>query len=156
MMKKYKTFGELFAAVAELPKQADKAELLLANNSAPLQYFLHLALQPATLWNIPQGHPPFTPDKAVVGYSPSHLFREMRLMYLFLNVPVNTGQVSQARREQMFIQILERIHPTEADLLIAVKDKTFSTEYKCPRQVIVKAFPHLPLMEFTGRLHTSA
>lgn len=150
MIKKYKTFGELFTQVATLTKQNDKAELLVAHNTPPLQYFLHLAMQNEITWKLPEGAPPFKADKAVVGYSPSHLFREMRAIYMFLDLPdVNLPLM---RREQKFQQLLERIHPTEADLLIAVKDRTFMTKYKCPKVVITKAFPHLALMKFHGKL----
>lgn len=153
MMKKYKTFGELFAHIATLSKQNEKAEVLLAHNTAPLQYFLHLAMQTDIAWKLPEGAPPFTPDRAVVGYSPSHLFREMRSLYLFLDIP--DVHLTASRRESLFQQMLERLHPSEADLLIAVKDRTFMTTYKCPKAVITKAFPHLALMKFHGRLFSA-
>ena len=152
-MTKYKTFGELFEQLATLTKQHDKVDLLLAHNTAPLQYFLHLAMQTEIKWKLPEGAPPYTPDKAVVGYSPSHLFREMRSMYLFLDLPTVT--LTARRREQLFQQMLERLHPTEADLLLALKDRLFMTKYKCPKAVITKAFPHLALMPFHGRLFTA-
>jgi hypothetical protein len=152
MMKKYKTFGELFEHFATLTKQNDKADLLVAHNTAPLQYFLHLAMQTEIAWKLPEGAPPYKADRAVVGYSPSHLFREMRSVYLFLDLP--DVQLQQTRREQLFQQMLERLHPTEAELLIAVKDRTFMTKYKCPKAIITKAFPHLALMTFRGRLFT--
>lgn len=153
MIKKYKTFGELFTQVVTLTKQNEKAELLVAHNTAPLQYMLHLAMQTQIAWKLPEGAPPFKPDGAVVGHSPSHLFREMRSVYLFLDLPDVT--LSSLRREQLFQQMLQRVHPTEAEMLIALKDRTFMTKYKCPKVVITKAFPHLALMSFTGRLFTA-
>lgn len=152
-MTKYKTLGELFEQLATLTKQNDKVELLQAHNTAPLQYLLHLVIQTDIKWKLPEGAPPYTPDKAVVGYSPSHLFREMRSVYLFLDLP--SMSLTTLRREQLFQQMLERLHPTEAEMLLSIKDRTFMTKYKCPKAVITKAFPHLATMTFRGRLFTT-
>jgi len=43
----------------------------------------------------------------------------------------------------MFIQMLEGLHPTEADILCLVKDKLLATKYKITRAVIEEAYPDI-------------
>ena len=43
----------------------------------------------------------------------------------------------------MFIQILEGLHPDEADILCLVKDKNLDTKYKISKTVVEKAFPDI-------------
>ena len=39
-------------------------------------------------------------------------------------------QLSQNKRESMFVQMLEGLHPDEADVLVAAKDKILHQKYK--------------------------
>ena len=137
---RFKTFGELFTHIASLKKVAERVACLQANDSLTLRFFLQFIFGPPT-WLVPEGTPPHKSDLGALGFSPSHLFRECRLLYLFVE-GVQTN-LSQARREQMFIQMLERLHPSEVKLLIAVKDKTFVEDYKCPKTTVKAACPNL-------------
>ena len=49
-------------------------------------------------------------------------------MFNFLKGGNNT--LSKTRKETLFIQILEGLHQTEAELLIAVKEKKLNNMYK--------------------------
>ena len=51
--------------------------------------------------------------------------------------------LSNLRRETMFINILEGLHPLEAELLILVKDKNLETKYKISKEVVSTAFPEI-------------
>ena len=43
----------------------------------------------------------------------------------------------------MFIQILEGLHPAEADLLCLVKDKGLQSKYKLTKGAVETAFPDI-------------
>lgn len=45
------------------------------------------------------------------------------------------------KREMMFIQMLEALHPTEADVVLAVKSKTLAKKYALTKDIVKKAFP---------------
>lgn len=62
-------------------------------------------------------------------------------MYLYLRGG-NDG-LSSRRREVLFQQLLERIHPTEAAMVVAAKDKKFINAYRVPKGVVDAAFPGL-------------
>lgn len=51
--------------------------------------------------------------------------------------------LSSIRRETMFIQLLEGLHPKEAEILIAVKDKKLSETYKISFDNVKEAFPEI-------------
>ena len=45
------------------------------------------------------------------------------------------------RRETMFIQILEGLHPLDAEILCLVKDKQLGTKYKVTKEIVSEAYP---------------
>lgn len=45
--------------------------------------------------------------------------------------------------ESMFIQTLEALHPTEADVLFAVKSKTLQKKFALTKDIVKKAFPEI-------------
>ena len=64
--------------------------------------------------------------------------REARNFYRF----VKGGQdgLSTVRRETMFINILEGLHPLEAEILILVKDKKLTDKYKITKEIVSEAY----------------
>ena len=54
----------------------------------------------------------------------------------------NNG-LSSLRRETMFINILEGLHPLEAEILILVKDKKLSDKYKITKEIAAAAYPQI-------------
>jgi len=67
--------------------------------------------------------------------------RESKNFYRF----VKGGQdgLSTVRRETMFINILEGLHPLEAEILILVKDKKLTDKYKITKEIVSEAFPEI-------------
>jgi hypothetical protein len=50
-------------------------------------------------------------------------------------------QLKSLRRETMFIQILEGLHPLDAEILCLVKDKQLETKYKITKDIVSEAYP---------------
>jgi hypothetical protein len=48
--------------------------------------------------------------------------------------------LTSLRRETMFIQMLEGLHPREAEIMVLVKDKKLQTKYKITRAAIAEAY----------------
>jgi hypothetical protein len=68
------------------------------------------------------------------------LFAEIRRLYLFLKG--GNPNLTKLRRETLFIELLESVHPSDAKILIAIKDKKLP--YKGLTAKLVKeAFPGL-------------
>jgi hypothetical protein len=71
----------------------------------------------------------------------SSLRKEWTKLYHFVKGGDNS--ISSLRRETMFINILEILHPKEAELLILVKDKKLSDKYNLALPVIKEAYPDI-------------
>ena len=66
---------------------------------------------------------------------------EYKKFYNFLKGG-NNG-LSGLRRETMFINILEGLHPLEAEILILVKDKKLTDKYKITKEIAGAAYPQI-------------
>ena len=67
--------------------------------------------------------------------------REYTKFYNFLKGG-NNGLTS-LRRETMFINILEGLHPLEAEILVLVKDKKLTDRYKITKDIVSTAYPQI-------------
>ena len=47
------------------------------------------------------------------------------------------------RRETMFINILEGLHPLEAEIIVLVKDGKLEDRYKISKEVVATAYPDI-------------
>lgn len=56
--------------------------------------------------------------------------------------PGNAG-VPKLRRESMFIQMLEGLHPLDAEIMCLVKDKKLESKYKITKEVVSEAYPDI-------------
>ena len=67
--------------------------------------------------------------------------REFKHFYRF----IRGGQdsLNAIRRETMFINILEGLHPLEAEIICLVKDKKLETKYKITKEVVAEAYPDI-------------
>ena len=64
--------------------------------------------------------------------------REWKYFYLF--VKGGNDALKSIRRETMFINILEGLHPLEAEILCLVKDKKLGEVYNITKDVVVEAY----------------
>lgn len=69
------------------------------------------------------------------------LRRECKHFYHFIKGG-NNGLTS-IRRETMFINLLEGLHPLEAEIVCLVKDKKLSDKYNITKEVVSEAFPQI-------------
>jgi len=67
--------------------------------------------------------------------------RESKNFYRF--VKGGQDELSTVRRETMFINILEGLHPLEAEILILVKDKKLTDRYKITKEIVTEAYPDI-------------
>lgn len=95
-----------------------------------LRTLMYYGYEESVKFVLPDTDPPYTPDNSPDGMSPESLIyvvRKGRLEYF-----TSKKNIQKIRREQIFIQTLERINHKEAKILLAVKD-----------QNLVKLYPSL-------------
>ena len=64
--------------------------------------------------------------------------REYKNFYHFLKG--GNDSLNNIRRETMFINILEGLHPLEAEIITLVKDKKLETKYKITKDIVSEAY----------------
>jgi hypothetical protein len=71
----------------------------------------------------------------------SSIRKEYKKFYNF--VKGGNDGLSSIRRETMFINILEGLHPLEAEILCLVKDKKLEEKYKVTKNIVSEAYPDI-------------
>ena len=67
--------------------------------------------------------------------------REAKHFYRFIKG--GDDGLNNLRRESMFINILEGLHPLEAEIVIACKDKKLGEIYKITKEIVAEAYPDI-------------
>ena len=148
--------------MAKLPPKPLQSEILQAVSSAKtkkqkieiLQEYRSPALVSLFVWNyddsvksaIPEGNVPYTPNDAPTPEAQSKLASQYRTLYNY--VRGGNDSLRQVKRESLFIELLESLHPDEAELVCLVKDKTMNKKYRVTHNVIKEAYPDV---EWGGR-----
>ena len=71
----------------------------------------------------------------------SSIRKEYQKFYNFVRGG-NDG-LSSLRRETMFINLLQGLHPLEAEIVCLCKDKKLETKYKIGKEVVAEAYPDI-------------
>ena len=110
---------EFLFKVSKLKKTQEKVDALKANDSLPLRVILQGAFDPSVVWLLPEGEPPYKPNELV---DQEHiLIKEIEKLRYYIKGFYDN--LNQAKRESMFVELLERVAPDDAKLLCAIKDK---------------------------------
>lgn len=132
---------EIFELVSKQRTKAKKVEVLKEQRCDALTALLIWNFDDTVVSLLPEGEVPYQRNEVPVGTDHTSLRKEWKNLYHFVKGGNDT--LSKTRRESMFIQILEGLHPTEADVLCLVKDKKLATSYKISREVVEAAFPDI-------------
>lgn len=93
-------------------------------NGGPLGKLFYHAFTDAGRFQLPEGTPPFKPAIEPMGMTKVRFINQINSFHLFCD-----PSVSKNKKEMIFIQMCESIHPSEADVLIAIKDQTLDIKY---------------------------
>ena len=133
--------SEILTKVNNAKMKDDKIKVLRDNDSVPLRQILKGNFDPKVVWDLPDGTPPFKRNEAPAGTEHTLLSNEARRLWHF--VKGADPKLSKTKKEMMFIQMLEGLHPQEAEILCLVKDKSLSTKYKITQATVSEAFPDI-------------
>ena len=135
--------SEVLEGAGNQKTKQDKIDYLRKNGSIPLQTILKGAYDDAVIWNLPKGKPPFKADGAPKGFEMVSLHKQCKKFKHFVKGGVGDNQPA-ARRERMFIGILESLHSSEAELVLNMKEKTLMGKYNgITSALVAEAFPDL-------------
>mgnify|MGYP001399140687 FL=1 len=141
--------------MAKLPPKPLQSEILQAVHSAKtkkekikiLQDYRSPALVSLFVWNfdesiesaVPEGEVPYTPNSSPTVDSQSKLSSQYRTLYNY--VKGGNDGLKRTRRESLFIELLESLHPDEAEVVCLVKDKDLKRKYRITHNTVKEAYP---------------
>ena len=128
---------EILTKVNNAKDKPKKIQVLKENDSVPLRQVLKGAFDPNIEWDLPEGTPPYKENDAPAGTEHTTLYQEAKRLWHF--VKGADPKLSKTKKEMMFIQILEGLHSTEADVLIALKEKSLEKSFTGLTSELVKA-----------------
>jgi len=140
---------EILELVSEQRTKVKRVEIL--------QEYRDDSLTAILIWNfdervqsaVPEGVVPYKENEVPVGTDHTSLRREWKTLYHFIKG--GNDSLSSLRRESMFIQLLEGLHPKEAEIICLIKDKKLESVYpKVTLDVVKEAFPDIVWGENRG------
>ena len=132
---------EILELVDKQRTKAKKIEILREYDDLALKAILIWNFDPTAVSVIPEGPVPYKENEVPVGTDHTSLRREWKNLYHF--VKGGNDRLSTIRRETMFIQLLEGLHPEEAKIICLVKDKDLESKYKISYDVVQQAYPDI-------------
>lgn len=132
--------SDVLKQTAKLKTKVDKIAYLRKMNSIPLRDILRINFDDDIVSMLPPGAPPYKKDNMPDGMNYSTLQQQYKKFKYFFK-----GQytdMNPIKRESMFLEILESIHPDDAQVFIDAKDK--SLKYKgLTKKLVMDSFPNL-------------
>lgn len=136
--------SEVIKKASNAKTKAEKIKILKDNNSQALRSILKWNFDPNILSDLPNGEVPFNKNDAPIGTEHTVLEREYRNLWRFIK---GANTLTRMKREQLFIQLLEGLHESEADIICLVKDKNLQDKYRITHAVVKEAFPEIQWSE---------
>ena len=114
---------ETLDLVGKAKTREEKRQILTDRDNFATRALLQLNYHPDVKWHLPPGAPPYTPGQ-VADSTPNSLHFEVKKLDYY--VDPSPHDLPMLRRESMFVELLERVDPSDAKLIIAVKDRKLS------------------------------
>ena len=161
---------EILDLVSRQRTKAKKIEALQKHACLPLQQLLIWNFDDSIITQLPEGEVPYGEQEDMAKYNGSlseSLAEKSRTMYEDGNFSLgNTDKaahttiraqsknfyhfiqggnpgLSAMRRESMFINLLQSLHPLEAELVVLAKDGLIGESYKITQDLVAEAFPEI-------------
>ena len=141
---------EILNLVEEQKTKAKKIDILREYRDDSLTAILIWNFDDSVVSAIPEGQVPYKENEVPVGTDHTSLRREWKNLFHFIKG--GNDSLSALRRETMFIQMLEGLHPEEAKIICLVKDKNLNETYNLTQDIIAEAFPDIRWSDRAGQL----
>ena len=128
--------SEILEKVSKIKSKKEKVTFLKQNDSDSLRMVIKSSFDPKMVWLLPEGEVPYEKNEAPEGTEHTNLHTEARKLYHYLEG--GNADLTQNKRETMFVQLLEGLHETDAEVLVAAKDKILHRKFKGLSDNVVK------------------
>lgn len=138
-----KNIYEIFDEFEEAKSKKDKMAVIEKNLSSTLVKILELAYHPNYQWKIKELPDNYkVPNDVLPGITYDSLNLQLRRMYMFRAGDPTAETLTDKRRNELLIQMLESIEPREAEVILGIFQKDLGVkglDYK----FVKEAFPSL-------------
>lgn len=125
--------SEVLTMINSDPSLMDPGKPFAFQQNSALHKVFYYGYVPSARFMLPEGIPPFTPSNMKAGVNSTDLLiaiRRGRFSYMV------DKAIPNARREQLYISLLETVNSEEAKVLLAIKDQNLdqlypNLTYKC-------------------------
>ena len=128
--------SEVLKKVNNAKTKPQKIKVLREYDSPALRSLCKWSFDPNIETALPEGNPPFIPNEAPEGTEHARLSTEYTKLYYFCKG--GKDNLQSVKRENMFVQLLEALHPSEAEVLLQTKEKSLHRVYKGLSDAVVK------------------
>ena len=132
---------EVLELVSKQRSKAKKIEVLKQYEDPSIKAIFIWNFDQSIRSAVPEGPVPYKENEVPVGTDHTSLRREYKNLYHFIKG--GNDSLSSLRRETMFIQLLEGLHPSEAEIICLVKDKQLQTKYNIKSDIVKEAYPDI-------------
>ena len=137
-----KNIYEIFDEFEMATSKKEKLAVIEKNLSRTLIQVLELAFHPGYEWLIDEMPNEYKIPDTLPGISRCQLSTEIRKLYLFKKGDATAEKLSDEKRKQLLLQLIESLEPREAEVVIGILSKDLGVKgltYK----FIKEAFPNL-------------
>jgi hypothetical protein len=132
--------------VVELTRSAktrdQKISVLKQHETPALKDYLRGTFDDTIQWNLPDGPVPYTPS--IEESIPSNLHKQHMNLKYFVKGLQASDRLNPLKRENLFIQICESVHPSDAKLLESMVNKKQPAK-GLTKKIVEEAYPGLIL-----------
>lgn len=122
------TVYEIFDQAQRSSSQEERIAVLKNNNCLAIRDILRASFDDSIVFTLPKGIPNYRDSLSKEGIAPTNLLRCTTQFSYFVKGGKG-DELKPARRETMFLRLLEGIHPLDAKIVCAMKDKRLHEEY---------------------------
>lgn len=132
---------EILEKVSKSKTRKDKIAILQQHrNNWALKDVLRGTFDDLVKWNLPDGKPPYEPaDERSV---PSNLSQHNKKFAYFLPNNKEGASLPSVKREKIFLDMLETVHPKDAELLVGMINKKMPVK-GITKKLVQEAYPNL-------------
>ena len=136
--------SEVIKKASNAKTKSEKIKILKENNSQALRSVLKWNYDPNINTDLPEGEVPYEKNDAPIGTEHTVLEREYRNLWRFIK---GANSLTRMKREQLFIQLLEGLHESEAEIICLDKDGLLQSKFRITIAVVKEAFPKIKWSE---------
>lgn len=133
--------SEVLKKVSNAKTKKEKIDLLRTYNTDALRAILIINYDESLVCVMPEGEVPFKANDAPAGTEHTRLAKEYKKLYRFFKG--GDDRLPMMKKETLFIQMLEGLHESEAEVVVLAKDKDLQSKYRITTAVVKDAFPQI-------------